>query len=111
MLPLFTIFCVFFIAASPKKQVVYLIFRIDVCNMVLNYFASQSFGNYTQKYEPITNIVANLHATRENINFCVVLSSKQRLRFFSSECKLSKIYKYLSTNPNFTTEFFVYAFL
>ena len=75
--------------------------------MVLNYFASQSFGNYTQKYEPITNIVANLHATRENINFCVFLSSKQhKLKVLLSECKLSNIYKYLSTNPNITTEFF-----
>ena len=42
-------------------------FRIHVCNTVGNNLESQSYGNYSQKYEPITDIVANLHASRKHL--------------------------------------------
>ena len=61
-------------------------FRIHVCNTVGNNFASQSYGNYSQKYEPITDIVANLHASRKHLIHLISRTIRQmyNIPFFMS---------------------------
>ena len=61
-------------------------FRIHVCNTVGNNLANQSYGNYSQKYEPITDIVANLHASRKRLIHLISRTIRQmyNIPFFMS---------------------------